>query len=116
MYEVDFDHTGFEWIDIADVENSCISFLRRAADPADCIIFACNFTPVPRLNYSVGVPVAGYYPEILNSDSAWYGGSNMGNEGGVTASNAKSHGRPYTITITLPPLAVVAFQCPRSTT
>jgi 1,4-alpha-glucan branching enzyme len=113
LYEVDFDYTGFEWIDIADVENSCISFLRRALDPTDCIIFACNFTPVPRKNYKVGVPVPGYYREILNSDSVHYGGSNMGNEGGVTAANTKSHGRPCMISITLPPLAVVAFQCPR---
>lgn len=115
LYQVDFDFTGFEWIDIADVEKSCISLLRRAADPADCLIFACNFTPVPRLNYGVGVPAPGYYREVFNSDSEYYGGSNMGNGGGVMASDNKSHGRPYTITITLPPLAVVAFQCPRTT-
>jgi 1,4-alpha-glucan branching enzyme len=112
LYEVDFDFKGFEWIDIADVEKSCISFLRKAADPSDCIVFACNFTPVPREKYSVGVPAAGYYREILNSDSEFYGGSNMGNAGGVMATNVKSHGRPYTISITLPPLAVVAFKCP----
>jgi 1,4-alpha-glucan branching enzyme len=116
LYEVDFDYRGFEWIDITDIEKSIISFLRRAADPSDCIVFACNFTPVPREHYSVGVPVAGYYREILNSDSAHYGGSNMGNGGGVMSSNFKSHGRPYTISITLPPLAVVAFQCPRNST
>jgi len=113
LYQVDYDFRGFEWIDIADSEKSCISFLRRAADSADCIIFACNFTPVPRLSYSVGVPVAGFYREILNSDSEHYGGSNMGNGGGVMASGTHSHGRPNTISITLPPLAVVAFQCPR---
>jgi 1,4-alpha-glucan branching enzyme len=113
LYQVDYDFRGFEWIDIADSEKSCISFLRRAADPADCVIFACNFTPVPRLSYSVGVPVAGFYQEILNSDSEHYGGSNMGNGGGVMASDTHSHGRPNTISITLPPLAVVAFQCPR---
>jgi 1,4-alpha-glucan branching enzyme len=115
LYEVDFDFKGFEWIDIADVEKSCISFLRKAADPSDCIVFACNFTPVPREKYSVGVPAPGFYREILNSDSAFYGGSNMGNAGGVMSSNVKSHGRPYTISITLPPLAVVAFQCPPTT-
>ena len=116
LYEVDFDHTGFEWIDIADVENSCISFLRRGTNPADCVIFACNFTPVPRLTYRVGVPAPGFYREILNSDSEYYGGSNMGNGGGVMAIDKPSHGRPNTISITLPPLAVVAFQCPKSTT
>jgi len=116
LYEIDYSFSGFEWIDIADVENSCISFLRRGADRADCIIFACNFTPVPRPNYSVGVPSPGFYREILNSDSEYYGGSNMGNAGGVMASAKKAHGRPHSISITLPPLAVVAFQCPRSTT
>jgi 1,4-alpha-glucan branching enzyme len=113
LYEVDDSFRGFEWIDIADAEKSCISFLRRAKDPQDCVIFACNFTPVPRVNYSVGVPVGGYYREILNSDSERFGGSNMGNAGGAMAFNTVSHGRPHTISITLPPLAVVAFQCPR---
>ena len=113
LYEIDYGFRGFEWIDIADMEKSCISFLRRANDPGDCVIFACNFTPVPRVNYSVGVPVAGFYREILNSDAENFGGSNMGNSGGVMAFDTVSHGRPHTISITLPPLAVVAFQCPR---
>jgi 1,4-alpha-glucan branching enzyme len=112
LYEVDFDYTGFEWIDIADVENSCITFLRHAADPSDSIVFACNFTPVPRENYSIGVAVPGYYREILNSDAEHYGGSNMGNAGGVMSSTASRHGRRYSISVVLPPLAVVAFQCP----
>lgn len=116
LYEVDFDYTGFEWIDIADVEKSCISFLRRAANPADYLVFVCNFTPLPRENYSVGVPDAGFYREVLNSDSEHYGGSNLGNAGGVISTDVKAHGRPYSISITLPPLAVVAFQCHRSTT
>jgi len=112
FYQVDFDFTGFEWIDIADVEDSCISFLRRGTNPKNYLIFACNFTPVPRENYLVGVPEPGYYREILNSDSELFGGSNMGNGGGVMAKNVKAHGRPCSIAITLPPLAVVAFQCP----
>jgi len=111
LFEVDFDHKGFEWIDISDVEKSVISFLRRAEDPNDFLVFACNFTPVAREKYSVGVPNAGYYREILNSDSAQYGGSNMGNLEGVMSTTTKSHGRPNSIIITLPPLAVVAFQC-----
>jgi 1,4-alpha-glucan branching enzyme len=118
LYGVDFDYAGFEWIDISDIENSVISFLRRGAhrDTEDCIIFACNFTPVPREKYVIGVPAPGYYREILNTDSAWFGGSNMGNSGGVLAQNAPSHGRPCRLSITLPPLAVVAFKCPAVTT
>jgi len=114
LYQVDFDRTGFEWIDIADVENSAISFLRRAADPNDYIVFACNFTPVPRQHYAIGVPEAGFYREILNTDAEEFGGSNMGNAGGATAVAVPSHGRPASLSITLPPLAVLAFQCQRA--
>ena len=109
LYEVDFNYTGFEWIDFHDVENSIISFLRRAAD-GRFIIFACNFTPVPRTRYRIGVPVPGFYREILNSDSELFGGSNMGNGGGVTSEAVPSHNRPHSIVITFPPLAVVAFE------
>jgi 1,4-alpha-glucan branching enzyme len=116
LYEVDFDHTGFEWIDIADVENSVISFLRHASDRADSIVFACNFTPVPRENYMIGVPVAGHYQEILNTDAAIFAGSNLGNPMGAISFPKPRHGRPHSISITLPPLAVVAFKCPRPTT
>jgi 1,4-alpha-glucan branching enzyme len=112
LYEVDFDYRGFEWLDISDVENSVISFIRRATDPANYIIFVCNFTPVPRQNYVIGVPDPGYYKELLNSDSEIYGGSNMGNAGGVMATNTTKHGRRFSISITLPPLGVLAFQCP----
>ena len=110
LYEVDFDHSGFEWIDISDIEKSVISFLRKASDPRDSIVFACNFTPVPRESYSIGVPECGYYEEILNTDSEYFGGSNMGNGGGVMARETPAHGRPCMISITLPPLAVVAFK------
>ena len=114
LYQVDFDYTGFEWIDIADIDQSVISFLRRGSDPDDCVIVACNFTPVPREKYSVGVMTPGYYTEILNSDSGDFGGSNMGNSGGVESTARPVHGRPHRITITLPPLGVVAFRQPRS--
>jgi 1,4-alpha-glucan branching enzyme len=110
LYEVDFDHTGFEWIDLSDIENSALAFLRRAIDRSDCVVFACNFTPVPRQAYIIGVPEAGYYRELLNTDAECFGGSNMGNAGGVMASSQGSHGRPCSISITLPPLAVVAFK------
>ena len=82
--------------------------MRRGFNEA--IIFACNFTPVPRERYTLGVPEPGFYKEVLNSDSAYFGGSNMGNQGGVYTSAQQRHGRPCQITITLPPLAVLAFK------
>ncbi len=109
LYEVDFNYTGFEWIDFHDVQSSIISFLRRATN-GSFIVFVCNFTPVPRENYRIGVPAPGFYREILNSDSELFGGSNMGNAGGVLAGATPTHNRPYSISITVPPLAVVAFQ------
>jgi 1,4-alpha-glucan branching enzyme len=114
LYEVDFSHTGFEWIDFSDVEKSVIAFLRRGADRSNYLIFACNFTPEPRHDYAIGVPEGGYYKELLNSDSERFGGSNMGNAGGVMAADKPAHHRPYSITVTLPPLAVVAFQPTRA--
>jgi 1,4-alpha-glucan branching enzyme len=113
LYQVDSEYTGFEWIDFSDVDQSSISFLRRAEDRSDCIVFACNFTPVPREMYAIGVPEAGYYREILNSDSAMFGGSNCGNAGGVISVDEPRHGRPCTIMVTLPPLAVVGFRIER---
>jgi 1,4-alpha-glucan branching enzyme len=109
FHEIDFSYAGFDWIDFRDVENSTISFLRRASD-GRFIVFACNFTPIPRTNYCIGAPAPGFYREILNSDSSFFGGSNMGNAGGVTARDVACHNSPYTLSITLPPLAVVAFE------
>jgi 1,4-alpha-glucan branching enzyme len=109
MYEVDFSYTGFEWVDFHDVEGSIISFLRRAGD-GRFILFVCNFTPVPRWRYRVGAPDPGFYREVLNSDSDLFGGSNMGNAGGVMAEAVPAHGRPHSISITIPPLAVLAFE------
>jgi 1,4-alpha-glucan branching enzyme len=109
LYEVDFSYTGFEWLDFRDVENSIISFLRRAAG-GGFLVVVCNFTPVPRTPYTIGVPEPGYYREILNSDSSLFGGSNMGNAGGVMSQPIPSHGRPHNIRITVPPLAVVVFE------
>ena len=110
LYQVDFYHSGFEWIDFHDGENSVIAFLRRAEKPEDFIFVACNFTPVVRDGYGFGVPVPGFYREILNTDADMFGGSNVGNGGGVMSTEGPQHGRPHKITITLPPLAVVAFQ------
>jgi 1,4-alpha-glucan branching enzyme len=110
LYEVDYDWKGFDWIDFHDTDNSIVSFLRRAKDPADYVVIACNFTPVPRFGYRIGVPEHVYYRELLNSDSHEYGGSNLGNEGGVQADAIPWHGQRCSIKVTLPPLAVVCFR------
>ena len=110
LYQVDFHHSGFEWVDFHDWENSVIAFLRRAEDPKDFLLFCCNFTPVERKLYEFGVPEAGFYEEILNTDSELFGGSNLGNGGLVSSRPIARHNRPNSISITLPPLAVVAFR------
>jgi 1,4-alpha-glucan branching enzyme len=110
MYEVDDSFAGFEWIDFRDSEASVISFVRFAKDRADFLVFACNFTPVPRHGYRIGVPSAGVYQEVFNTDAAMFGGSNMGNGGAVTAEPVASHGRPASVRIVLPPLAMVVFK------
>jgi 1,4-alpha-glucan branching enzyme len=110
LYQVDDSYSGFEWIDFRDVEASVITFVRFAQDRADFIVFCCNFTPVPRLNYRIGVPKGGPYREILNTDADAFGGSNMGNGGSAVANGPACHGRPASMSVTLPPLAVVAFK------
>ena len=104
MHEVDFNQRGFEWIDFSDYERSIVSFIRRAKDPDDFLVFVFNFTPVPRYNYRVGVPKWGFYREILNSDSALYWGSNIGNLGGRHTEPVSWHGRPCSLNLDLPPL------------
>ncbi|MDI1472866.1 1,4-alpha-glucan (glycogen) branching enzyme, GH-13-type [Thermodesulfovibrio sp. N1] len=110
LYEVDFHWNGFEWIDFSDSEQSIISFIRKSQDKKDFLIFVFNLTPVPRFNYRIGVPEEGFYKELLNSDSYIYGGSNLGNNGGVWSQNYSFHGRPYSIELTLPPLAVLVLK------
>jgi len=110
MHELDFDWRGFEWIDCHDHEESTLSYIRRAKDPNDFLVVCCNFTPVPRTDYRVGVPQVGWYDEIFNSDSMYYAGSNMGNGPGIQAEEYASHGRPASIRLTLPPLATVIFK------
>ncbi len=104
-HQVDFDPAGFQWIDCTDNENSVVSFIRRARNPHDYTVLVFNLTPVPRERYRIGVPEGGWYREVLNSDSAAYGGSNMGNDGGVTADPVGAHGQPHSLLLTLPPLA-----------
>jgi len=110
LYQVDFHHKGFEWVDLRDVQSSVISFLRRAEDPQDFILFCCNFTPVVREGYAIGVPDEGIYEEVLNTDSHLFGGSNVGNAPWVASRHAPLHDRQHSISITLPPLAVLAFR------
>ncbi len=110
LYEVDFDYRGFEWIDFHDGRNSVIGFLRKATDPAQSLLFFCNFTPVVRYDYEFGVPEEGFYREILNTDSEKYGGSNVGNGAGVQSRPVPRHGRGHSIPVTLPPLGVVVFE------
>ena len=110
LYELDFEPAGFEWIDCNDVEGGTLSLIRRGRTAGDFIAVACNFTPVPRFNYRIGAPQAGFWREMLNSDAKEYGGSGQGNLGGVEAAPIPLHGRPYSLTITLPPLATVFFR------
>jgi 1,4-alpha-glucan branching enzyme len=109
LYEVDYDWKGFEWIDCNDHERSVISFLRFGKDRNRAVLVVCNFTPVPRHQYRIGVPWGGTWAEELNSDAGVYGGSGMGNYGGVTAEDVPAHGRPHSLNLTLPPLAVLFF-------
>jgi 1,4-alpha-glucan branching enzyme len=101
---------GFEWVDCQDVEQSVLTYMRKTKAGGPPVLIACNFTPVPRHNYIVGVPVGGYWKEVLNSDASNYGGSGQGNFGGMDANPVSAHGRQYSLTLTLPPLAMVAFQ------
>ncbi len=108
LHELDAFHDGFEWIDYQDVENSAISFVRKGTDfDTDVIVVVCNFTPVVRYGYRIGVPNALAYEEILNTDAEIYAGSNAGNLGRVDVEPVKSHGRAQSIALTLPPLAAV---------
>ncbi|MBS1234470.1 MAG: alpha,4-glucan:alpha,4-glucan 6-glycosyltransferase [Nitrospirae bacterium] len=110
LYEVDFHYHGFDWIDFHDAENSIVSFIRYSKTKADYLVVVCNFTPVPRFAYRVGVPQKCYYREILNSDSREYWGSNLGNAGGVHAEDTPWNGKPCSVNIVIPPLSVLYFK------
>ena len=112
FYEVDFHWEGFEWVDFRDVDGSTISFIRRGTARKPFLLFVCNFTPVPRLNYRVGVPDPGVYSEILNTDAEMFGGSNLGNGGQVWSQPISQNNHYHSLSITVPPLGVVAFQSP----
>ncbi len=110
LHEVDFDHQGFEWVDCHNYDISTLSYLRKARDPRDYTLVCLNFTPAPRENYRVGVPEGCYFKEVFNSDSMFYAGSNLGNFPGVQAEKIEAQGRPYSIELTLPPLAAVVLK------
>lgn len=110
LYQLDFEPSGFSWIDANDSEQSVISFIRRGQNPDDVVVCACNFTPAPRHNHRLGVPLGGYWEEILNSDAPLYGGSGQGNLGGVEASPVAAFGHYHSLMVSLPPLAIVVFR------
>jgi 1,4-alpha-glucan branching enzyme len=110
LHELDFDPAGFEWIDCNDSDQSTVSLMRKGRAANDVVIVACNFTPVPRHNYLIGVPAGEIWGEILNSDASDYGGSGQGNMGGVEAVPIPCHNRPYSLNLTLPPLGAVFFK------
>jgi 1,4-alpha-glucan branching enzyme len=109
LHQLDFDAAGFEWIDANDAENSVLSYLRKARDGSSLLVVA-NFTPAPRLNYLVGVPQAGHWHELLNSDAPLYGGSGIGNYGGMDSVPVAAHGRFQSLNMTLPPLSLLVLR------
>jgi 1,4-alpha-glucan branching enzyme len=109
LHQLDCEPQGFEWIDASDHERSVIAFLRRGKSDSIAIV-VCNFTPVPQPHYRIGVPSPGYYAERINTDSAFYGGSNVGNGGGVWAEAEPWHGRPCSVDLTLPPLSTLILE------
>jgi 1,4-alpha-glucan branching enzyme len=110
LWEVDFDAAGFQWVEGGDAAHSVIAFLRRSRDGRPALV-VCNFTPVPRANYVLGVPLAGRWHERLNSDARDYDGSGVGNAGGVSSNPVPAHGFMQSITVTLPPLGMLLFSC-----
>jgi len=107
LHELDFDPAGFEWVDCNDTQQSTLSLIRKARSTNEIILAVLNFTPTPLYSYNVGVPEGGFWGEILNSDAEEFGGSGHGNFGGIEAEPVEMHGRPYSLSLTLPPLGAV---------
>ncbi|GMV02634.1 MAG: 1,4-alpha-glucan branching enzyme GlgB [Burkholderiales bacterium] len=110
LHQLDFCADGFQWVDFSDAQHSVIAFLRRARGDAPALLVACNFTPVPRTRYLLGVPTAGRWQEMLNSDAHAYGGGGWGNLGGVDATPLPHHGHPWSLSLTLPALSIVVMK------
>lgn len=109
LYEVDFEGAGFEWIDCHDSSQSVLSYLRKDRSGDQILAAVFNFTPVPRTGYRIGVPKPGFYREAINSDAEYYGGSNVGNQGGVRSEPVSWMGRPHSIPIAVPPLGALVL-------
>ena len=109
LHELDADPAGFEWVDADESDDSVVTYLRRGRETPDVLV-ACNFTPIVRYNYRVGVPASGFWREVMNTDAQEYGGSGQGNMGGVNSAPIPMHGRPHSLNLTLPPLAVVILR------
>jgi len=107
LYEMDFVEEGFQWMDLKDVEQSIISFTRQGRTSPGRILIICNFTPIPRENYRLGIDQAGFWREVLNSDAKIYGGSGMGNFGGVETTPKGFHGRDHSLILNIPPLGII---------
>jgi len=116
LHELDFDASGFQWIDCNDSQQTTLSMMRKGRSGQDTLIIACNFTPVPRQNYRVGAPAGGFWSEALNSDARDYGGSGQGNLGGIEAAPISFHGLPFSLNLILPPLGVVFMKRGRDRT
>jgi 1,4-alpha-glucan branching enzyme len=107
LHVLDNEAAGFEWVDCCDSAASVLSLLRKGQSSNDVVLVVGNFTPVPRVGYRIGISFGGYWRELLNSDAREYGGSGMGNMGGLQAEATAAHGRPYSLNLTLPPLSIV---------
>ncbi len=107
MHELECDPAGFEWIDCNDAPASVVSLMRKSKNPKDTVVVVCNFTPIPRMDYRVGVPHGGFWREVLNSDAKEYGGSGSGNCGGREAEEVPAHGKPFSLQLMLPPLGAL---------
>ena len=114
LHQFDEKREGFEWIDDGDYQHNCISFMRKSDKPGETIYVLCNFSDETRHAYQVGVPYPGTYEEIFNSQSSYYEGWNIGNDGPVEAEKVPRHGRDYSITLTLPPLGVLYLKQPKN--
>jgi 1,4-alpha-glucan branching enzyme len=110
LYELDFSPDGWQWIDADDSQNSVLTYIRYGRDREHPVLVACNFTPVPRRGYRVGVPVEGHWREALNSNAAVYGGTDEGNFGGVHSEPMECHGHAHSLRLNLPPLAIVVLK------
>jgi 1,4-alpha-glucan branching enzyme len=109
LWRLDFEERGFRWIDHTDHESGVVSFL-RFSDNGGYLVFACNFTPILRQGYRIGVPDSGHYREVLNSDAEEYGGAGYGNAGGMQAGDFAWHNQPHSVELTLPPLSVIVLK------